>query len=90
MTLTSFVIIVLIAFIGAVILIELATLPGKKAKERGHPQAEAIAVLGWVGLLFGGVAWLVALVWAYTRPAELALATESRPPDDEASASAAE
>ena len=40
--------------------------PGKIARERNHPQAEAINVLGWIGLLLGVAPWLVALVWAYT------------------------
>jgi len=43
-------------------------LPGKIARERGHPQADAINVCSWIGLAAGGVGWVVALVWAYTRP----------------------
>jgi len=46
----------------------LGPLPGKIAAERGHPQADAIQVLGWIGLITMGAAWLVALVWAYTKP----------------------
>lgn len=44
-----------------------AKIPGETARERNHPQAEAINVLGWIGLLLGVAPWLVALVWAYTR-----------------------
>ena len=33
-----------------------------------HPQADAIQVLGWIGLITLGVPWLIALVWAYTKP----------------------
>jgi hypothetical protein len=69
MTLTGFIILVVLVLIGIWIFVELAKLPGQKARERSHPQADAINVLGWVGLLFGGVPWLIALVWAYTRPA---------------------
>lgn len=43
-------------------------LPGKIARERGHPQADAINVCSWIGLVAGGVGWVIALVWAYTRP----------------------
>lgn len=64
----GFVILVLLFLIGIWIYVELAKFPGKKAHERGHPQAEAINVLSWVGLLFGAVPWLIALVWAYVRP----------------------
>jgi hypothetical protein len=68
MTLPSFVIIVVIAVIAAVIFLQLAAIPGAKARERGHPQAEAINILGWLGLLLGFAPWIGALVWAYTRP----------------------
>ncbi len=46
----------------------LGPLPGKIAAGRGHPQADAIRVLGWVGLITMGGAWLVALVWAHYKP----------------------
>ncbi len=72
MTLPSFVTLVVLAVIAAVIFLELAAMPGKKARERGHPQADAINILGWIGLLIGGVPWVVALVWAYTRNGILA------------------
>ena len=64
----GFIILVLLFLIGIWIFVEMAKLPGQKARERGHPQAEAISVLSWVGLLFGGVPWLIALVWAFIRP----------------------
>jgi hypothetical protein len=64
----GFVILVLLFLIGIWIYVELAKFPGKRARERGHPQADAINVLSWIGLLFGAVPWLVALVWAYMRP----------------------
>lgn len=68
MTITGFIILVVLFLLGIAIYVELAKFPGKKAREREHPQADAINVLSWVGLLFGGVPWLIALVWAYTRP----------------------
>ena len=46
----------------------LGPLPGKIAAERGHRQADAIRVLGWIGVVTLGSAWLIALVWAYTAP----------------------
>ncbi len=59
----------------------LAALPGKLARARGHPQAEAINVLGWLSLLTLFATWPVALVWAYARPARVSLAdpTPTRP-----------
>ena len=51
-------------------LAEMAMLPGKIARKRNHPQAEAISVAGWLGLLMTmGFLWAFAVVWAYTRPA---------------------
>src|SRR5262249_1480320 len=56
-------------FIGAVyFLYWLGKLPGETAKIRGHPQASAITVCGWLGLLFP-LLWPIALVWAYLIPA---------------------
>jgi hypothetical protein len=45
----------------------LGPMPGNIAKKRGHPQADAINVLGWIGIITLGLAWPFALVWAYYR-----------------------
>ena len=50
--------------LGAVIW--LAMLPGKIAVKREHPQADAIRIAGWLGILTG-VVWILAMIWAYTR-----------------------
>ncbi len=71
MTITSFIILVLLVLVGIWIYTLLGALPGKKASERNHPQQEAINILGWLGLLLGIVPWLIALVWAYTDPAKV-------------------
>lgn len=49
--------------------------PGHVARRRGHPWAEAVAVAGWITMIFGFALWPVALIWAYVdvparRPAE--------------------
>ena len=62
---------IVIILAAVYVFVALAQLPGKKARERGHPQADAINVLGWIGLLIGFVPWVVALVWAYTRPGSI-------------------
>ena len=64
----SFVIIIAFALIALWLFVEIGGFPGKKAAERNHPQAEAINILGWLGLLTGGVGWVVALVWAHIKP----------------------
>ncbi|CAM5479627.1 Inner membrane protein YiaW [Afipia felis] len=58
------VLIVLIICVVTVILF-LAALPGRIARERGHPWPDAVAVAGWVSVLFGFTLWPFALVWAY-------------------------
>jgi amino acid transporter len=75
MSIVGFVILVLLVLIGIWVFVKLAALPGQKAAERGHPQAEAINILGWIGLLLGVAPWLVALVWAYTKPPVLQAAS---------------
>jgi len=76
------IILVVLLLIGLWIFVELAKLLGKKARERGHPQDEAISVLSWVGLLFGGVPWLIALVWAFMKPVGAAMPTAGAAPED--------
>lgn len=45
----------------------LAYLPGHIARRRGHPQATAVSVCGWVGLFTMGLLLPLAYVWAYWR-----------------------
>jgi hypothetical protein len=77
MSITGFVILIVLVLILILIYVELGGLPGKTARKRGHPQAEAINVLGWLGLLMGIVPWLIALVWAYTKNPDAAPAQEN-------------
>ena len=43
-------------------------LPEKIAEKRHHPQKEAITTLCLLSLVFGGMLWPLAWIWAYTRP----------------------
>ncbi len=40
-------------------------LPGRIARQRGHPWPEAVAAGSWAALLFGFVFWPLVLIWAY-------------------------
>ena len=60
---------VLVAFV-IFLVVKLGPLPGNIARKRGHPQADAINVLGWIGVVTLGLAWPLALIWAYTRSGE--------------------
>jgi glucose uptake protein GlcU len=68
MTMTGFIILVVLVLLVIGIYMTLAAIPGDKARERGHPQADAISVLAWIGLLLGLVPWVIALVWAHMTP----------------------
>jgi len=64
---------VVIALLIAVVIwlvVLLGSMPGKIARERNHPQADAVTALGWIGIITLGASWLVAIVWAYYIPAE--------------------
>jgi cytochrome b561 len=54
---------VLVAFV----IYRLGSLPGAIARSRNHPQAEAIGICGWMGIITI-VLWPVAMVWAYLVP----------------------
>lgn len=74
-----FALIVLLVIIGAVIaiLVILGMMPGRIARQRNHPQADAINICGWWGVLTMGILLPLAYIWAYTNPAGRAQ------PDDE-------
>jgi predicted outer membrane lipoprotein len=59
-----FVLFVLLASAVA-IFVAMAVAPGRIAKKRGHPWAEAVEIAGWVTLIFGFVLWPLSLIWAY-------------------------
>jgi hypothetical protein len=65
-----FTFVVLIVLIGAGLgaAVFLGSLPGKIAADRGHPQADAIRIAGWLGLVTMGLFFPIALIWAYARP----------------------
>lgn len=56
-------------------------LPEKIADKRHHPQKEAIKTLCLLSLVFGGMLWPFAWLWAYTKPVtyKMAYGTEKHP-----------
>ncbi len=78
-----FVLFVLVMSVLAAV-IYLARWPGQIARERGHPQADAIAIAGWMGLITG-VFWPLAMIWAFMCP----VATQEAQAADSAEASEA-
>jgi hypothetical protein len=65
-----FALIVLFVLAAAAIwlVVLIGNIPGNIARAAEHPQAEAISILAWVGLLTLGIGWFVALVWAKAKP----------------------
>lgn len=69
--LDMFALIVLIVIVATTIFIfvTIGRIPGDIARKAEHPQAEAINLLAWFGLLAGGVGWAAALIWSKTQAA---------------------
>jgi hypothetical protein len=59
-------IIVPITLVAAFLMVHI--LPEKVAEKRGHPQLGAIKCLCLLSLVFGGLLWPLAWLWAYTKP----------------------
>jgi CBS domain containing-hemolysin-like protein len=57
-------------------------LPQKAAEKRHHPQKEAIHVLCLLSLVFGGLLWPFAWLWAYSRPSIVAMSTGTEKHED--------
>ena len=61
--------IIIIVPIGGIALFWLVhILPEKIAEKNHHPQAHAIKTLCLLSLVFGGMLWPLAWLWAYTKP----------------------
>ncbi len=56
-------------------------LPEKIAHKRHHPQFEAIRTLCLLSLVFGGLLWPIAWIWAYSKPVlyKMAYGTDKSP-----------
>lgn len=61
-----------VIFVVPVVLITLFwlvhILPEQIAHKRNHPQFEAIRTLCLLSLVFGGLLWPIAWIWAYSKP----------------------
>lgn len=66
----TFLTLVLLVVMGVVFWVWLAGLPGRIAIARKHPEAEAVKLLGWAGLLPTIYPWVQAFIWAF-KPTEI-------------------
>lgn len=60
-------VIALLFLVAVIFIIWLGSQPGKIARQRNHPQADAINACSWIGLLLAGVGWPIAFVWAFLK-----------------------
>ena len=70
-TLADYIAIFVLVFVPALLIYlfwMVHILPEKIAERRGHPQADAIKTLCLLSLVFGGLLWPVAWLWAYSKP----------------------
>ncbi len=59
---------IMVPFAGIVFFWLVPIIPEKVAERRQHPQKEAIKVLCLLSLVFGGMLWPLAWLWAYSKP----------------------
>ncbi len=64
----SWVAIIIAPIIGIVVFWLVHILPEKIAEKKKHPQTHAIQCLCLLSLVFGGLLWPIAWLWAYTKP----------------------
>ena len=70
----SWVVMILVPIAGLWLFWLVHVLPEKIAEKKGHPQAPAIKMLCLLSLVFGGMLWPIAWLWAYTKPVGYKLA----------------
>jgi CBS domain containing-hemolysin-like protein len=97
----AWIILFIVPIVGIAVFWLVHILPEKIAEKKKHPQAAAIQVLCLLSLVFGGLLWPLAWLWAYSKPVmyKLAYGTDevehghggpSKPPDEDTKVTAAE
>lgn len=74
------VVVILVPIVGITVFWILHIWPEKVAERRNHPQASAIQALCLMSLVFGGLLWPLAMLWAYMKPLEFRLAHDDDDP----------
>ena len=64
----AIVVLFLVPIVGIVVFWIVHVLPEKIAEKRHHPQTAAITTLCLLSLVFGGLLWPIAWLWAFTKP----------------------
>jgi len=64
----TWIVLVVAPVIGIVVFLAIHIIPEKIAEKKKHPQAKAIQCLCLLSLVFGGMLWPFAWLWAFTKP----------------------
>jgi len=64
----AIVVLIIVPVVAIVVFWMVHVLPERFAEQRHHPQAQAIQVLCLLSLVFGGLLWPIAWLWAFTKP----------------------
>jgi hypothetical protein len=77
------IVVLIVVPIGAIVVFWLVhILPEKVAENRHHPQKDAITTLCLLSLVFGGLLWPIAWLWAYSKPVAYRVAYGTDKHDD--------
>jgi hypothetical protein len=64
----TWVVLIVAPIVGIAVFLLVHILPEKIAEKKQHPQTHAIQCLCLLSLVFGGMLWPIAWLWAYTKP----------------------
>lgn len=64
----ALIVLIVLVIVGLLAWALLGMYPGKIARARNHPQADAISACGWWGAITLGILSPIAFVWAFTNP----------------------
>lgn len=64
----AIIVIIIVPVVGIAVFWLVHILPEKIAEDRHHPQKDAIKTLCLLSLVFGGLLWPLAWLWAYSKP----------------------
>jgi CBS domain containing-hemolysin-like protein len=84
---------ILVPIVAVTVFLLVHVMPEKIAHKKGHPQTGAIQCLCLLSLVFGGLLWPIAWLWAYTKPIgyKMAYGTDKvdhdHPPDEKSATS---
>jgi CBS domain containing-hemolysin-like protein len=81
----AWVVLIVSPVIGITVFLLIHILPEKIAEKKQHPQVKAIQCLCLLSLVFGGMLWPIAWLWAYSKPVlhKMAYGTDKVPHDQE-------